>query len=172
MGCWANTRSVREAWPARRSRRTPPGASSWRRLCCTSELPTTPPATVVRRTTRARRLGGRARLRQAAAQVRVFEHLASAARAGKRPLLTGVGSVGKINPVPLFESSDKPWAVGLGLTIPVFTGGLVEGQVEEARRNANAARDNLAELANTVRQQVTGAVANLAAAEESVRLAE
>jgi len=114
----------------------------------------------------------RPELRQAAAQVQAFDHLASAARSGKRPLLTGVASGGKINPVPLFESSDKPWAVGVALTVPLFTGGLVEGQVEEARRNAAAARENLNELSNAVRQQVTAAAANFAAAEEAIHVAE
>jgi outer membrane protein len=117
-------------------------------------------------------LQNRPELRQSAAQVRVFEHLASAARAGKRPLLVGVGSVGKVNPVPLFEAGDKPWAVGLALTIPLLTGGLVEGQVEEARRNADAARSTAGELSNVIRQQVTAAVANLAAAEETIRVAQ
>jgi outer membrane protein len=117
-------------------------------------------------------LRDRPELLQASAQVRAYEHLTAAARAGKSPVLTGVGSVGKINPVPLFAAGDKPWAVGIALSIPIFTGGLVEGQVEEARRNAGAARENIAELTNVVRQQVTGAVANLAAAEESVRVAE
>lgn len=113
----------------------------------------------------------RPELRRGTAQVRAFEHLTAAARAAKRPLLTGVASVGKVNPVPLFEATDKPWAVGVALTLPIFTGGLLEGQVEEARRNANAARGDLGELNNVVRQQVTGAIANLAAAEESVRVA-
>jgi outer membrane protein len=114
----------------------------------------------------------RPELRQIATQAQVFEHLASAARAGKRPLLVGVASGGKINPVPLFEASDKPWAVGVALTVPLFTGGLVEGQIEEARRGAMAARESRTELSNAVRQQVTGSIANLAAAEESIRLAE
>jgi outer membrane protein len=110
----------------------------------------------------------RPELRQAAAQVQVYEHLTSAARAGRRPLLTGVGSVGKVNPVPLFEGSDKPWAVGLALTIPIFTGNLVEGQIEENKRAAGAQRAGLAELTNSVRQQVTAAVANLKAADEAL----
>lgn len=117
-------------------------------------------------------LHGRPELQQGSAQVRVFEHLTSAARAGRLPQLTGVGSVGKINPVPLFAAGDKEWAVGLALTVPIFTGHLVDGQVEEARRNANAARENLHELSNAVRQQVTAALNNLAAARAGVRVAE
>lgn len=113
----------------------------------------------------------RPELQRGASQVRALEHLTSAAKAGKRPLVTGVASVGKINPVPIFESGDKPYAVGVALTIPIFTGGLVEGQVQEARSNADAARQDLAELTNAVRQQVTAARANLAAAEEAIALA-
>jgi outer membrane protein len=113
----------------------------------------------------------RPELQRGASPVKALEHLASAAKAGKRPLVTGVASVGKINPVPLFEAGDKPYAVGAALTIPIFTGGLVEGQVREARSNAEAARQELAELTNVVRQQVTAARANLAAAEEAITVA-
>lgn len=114
----------------------------------------------------------RPELRQIAAQERAFRHLESAAKSGKRPLVTGVGSVGKINPVPLFEAGDKPFAVGLALTVPVFTGGLVEGQTEEARRNAVAAGASREELRNQIRQQVTAATASVTAAQESIRVAQ
>jgi outer membrane protein len=117
-------------------------------------------------------LANRPELRQASAQVKAYEHLTSAAKAGKRPFLSGVASAGKVNPVPLFEPGDKPYAVGLALTIPIFTGGLVEGQVEEAKRNAGAARSMAEETANAIRRQVTASVANLAASEEAIRLAQ
>lgn len=149
------------AAPAPGTPLTPPGAPA-------PEQPTGPSL----EETIASALRDRPELRQAQSQVQAGEHLTSAARAAKRPLLTGVGSVGKINPVPLFEAGDKPWAVGLALTVPIFTGRLVEGQVEEARHNTNAAREGLNELTNVVRQQATAAVANLAAAEESVRVAQ
>jgi outer membrane protein len=115
---------------------------------------------------------GRPELLQVAAQVRAAGYLEAAARAGKLPLLTGVGSVGKINPVPLFESSDNPYAVGIALSIPIFTGGLVEGQVEEARRNAAAARANLEELTNQIRQQVISALSNLSTSQANLRVAQ
>jgi outer membrane protein len=117
-------------------------------------------------------LRDRPELRQVADQVRAAERLEAAARAGKLPVLTGVGSVGKVNPVPLFAKTDKPYAVGVALTIPIFTGGLVEGQVQEARRNAAALRDNLSELTNQIRQQVTSAVSNLSTAEETIQVAQ
>jgi outer membrane protein len=117
-------------------------------------------------------LRDRPELGQAAAQVRAAGYREAAARAGKRPLLTGVGSVGKINPVPLFESSDKPYAVGIALSIPIFTGGLVEGQVEEARQNAAAARTDLEELTHQIRQQVTSALSNLSTSQASLQVAQ
>lgn len=117
-------------------------------------------------------LRDRPELRQAADQVRAAERLEAAARAGKLPVLTGVGSVGKINPVPLFAASHKPYAVGIALDIPIFTGGLVQGQVEEARRNAAAARTNLDELTNQIRQQVTSALSNLATAAANIQVAQ
>jgi outer membrane protein len=114
----------------------------------------------------------RPELAQAEAQARAFDRLAEAARAGGRPLLTGVASVGKVIPTPISAATDKPYAVGMAVTVPIFTGGLVAGQVEEARRNAAAARANGSELANQVRQQVTSAIANLAASEENLRVAK
>jgi outer membrane protein len=111
-------------------------------------------------------------LRQAEAQVSGLDDLTSAARAQRLPLLTGVGSVGKINPSPLIGSSDKPWAVGIAVTIPVFTGGLVEGQVIEAEQNAAAARSSLAELTNSIHEQVISAIANLSLSEAALHVAE
>ncbi len=117
-------------------------------------------------------LRSRPELRQAEAQAQSFDHQAEAARASKRPLLNFIGSVGKVNPGPLIEDSDKPYAVSLVLTAPLFTGGLIEAQVEEARRSAAALRSGRSELENQVRQQVVSTLANLRAAEESVRVAQ
>ena len=94
----------------------------------------------------------------------------SGERFGHSQLTNAVASVGKINP-PDFAPKDKIYAVGAGVTVPIFTAGLVRGQVEEARRNAAAARASLAELQNQIRQQVASAVANLAASEEALRTA-
>jgi outer membrane protein len=85
--------------------------------------------------------------------------------------VNGVASVGKIIP-PEIAPDDKPYAVGVALTVPIFTGGLVAGQVDEARRQAAAARAGRDELANQIRQQVASALANLAASEESLRVAQ
>ncbi len=112
----------------------------------------------------------RPELRQALAQVRAAEHLVSAAKAGNRPFVVGVGSVGRINPSPV-APSDKPWAVGLGITIPVFTGRLVESQVVEGQRNLAALRQQVHEWENQIRRQVISALANLTAADEGVRVA-
>lgn len=117
-------------------------------------------------------LRNRPELRQAEAQARSFDHQAEAARASKRPLLNFIGSVGKVNPSPLIEDSDRPYAVSLVFTAPLFTGGLIEAQVEEARRNAAAVRGNRSELENQVRRQVVSTLANLRAAEESMRVAQ
>jgi outer membrane protein TolC len=114
----------------------------------------------------------RPEIRSAAAQLRATGHLVSAARAEKRPLVAGVATVGKLNPQPLFDSRDQPYAVGIAVSIPVFTGGLLESQVEQARRTASIAQGQLDELLNSVRQQATSAVSNLTAANETVQVAE
>jgi outer membrane protein TolC len=113
----------------------------------------------------------RPELRQLDAQVRAEESRISAARAGKKPLLNALASVGKVNPGPLIKDSDDPYAVAVILAFPLFTGGLVEGQIGEAQRNAAAARSQRDELANQVRRQVVSTVANLSASEQSLRVA-
>ncbi|MCC2671156.1 MAG: outer rane efflux protein [Armatimonadetes bacterium] len=117
-------------------------------------------------------LRDRPELRQLDAQAKAAESQIAVARAGKRPLFTGIASVGKVNPGPLIENADKPYAVAVVLAFPLVTGGLVEAQVEEAQHAAAAARSARDELANQVRQQVVSALANLAAAEEGLRVAE
>jgi outer membrane protein TolC len=116
-------------------------------------------------------LKDRPEMLQASAVVTAALHLIGAARAGSRPLLVGVGSVGKINPSPVGAASDKSFAVGLGVTIPLFTGKLVESQVEEARRNLAAFQATRDELGLQIRRQVQTAAATLAASEEAVRVA-
>lgn len=112
----------------------------------------------------------RPELKQLEAQAQANERLAEAARAGGRPLVTTVASVGKINPSEV-APRDKIYAVGAGLTVPIYTGGLIAGQVEEARRTAAAARASRDELANQIRSQVARAVANLAASDEALGVA-
>lgn len=119
----------------------------------------------------AQALANRPELRQSETQARAFDHLADAARASKRPLLNVIGSVGKVHPGPLIENSDKPYAVALIFSAPLFTGGLIEAQVEEARRNAAAARGSRGELEQQIRQQVVSTFANLRASRERVKVA-
>lgn len=116
-------------------------------------------------------LKNRPELRQLDAQVGAEESRIAAARAGKKPLLNALASVGKVNPGPLIKDSDDAYAVAVVLAFPLFTGGLVEGQVGEAKRNAAAARSQRDELANQVRRQVVSTVANLTASEQSLRVA-
>lgn len=117
-------------------------------------------------------LKNRPELQQLEAQVRAEQSRVAAARAGKKPLLNALASVGKVNPGPLIQEADDPYAVAVVLAFPLFTGGLVEGQIEEAKRNTAAARAGRDELANQVRQQVISALANLTASEEMLRVAE
>lgn len=114
----------------------------------------------------------RPELLQAEAQESAARQQIDVAAAGKRPTVNGLASVGKVNPGPLIESNDRPYAVALVVTIPILTGGLVEAQVREARGNAAAARAGREELGNQIRQQAMAAVAAVAAAEQGIRLAE
>ena len=105
-------------------------------------------------------------------QVEADEHLVSAAKAQKRPLLTGVARLGHEDPASNESPGNDPLEVGVVFTQPLFSGGLFSAQIEEARHNASAARQDLNELQDTVRQQVTNAISNLAAAQESIVVAQ
>jgi outer membrane protein TolC len=100
------------------------------------------------------------------------------------PRLDGIASIGVVNPGASIHN-DKDYAIGVAITVPLFTGGAVEGRIaeEKERRAALAAQER--EVSEMVKLQVTrawldvqsraaqvaAAQAQVAAAGSSVQLA-
>lgn len=119
----------------------------------------------------------RPEVRSAELQVRSGDQAVRAAKSELLPRIDTIGSVGYINPSKLI-TDNKPFAVGAAVTIPIFTGGLVEGRIAEERQKRDAAEAALAELKESVKLQVARAWLNvqtrteqLAAAREQVTAA-
>jgi outer membrane protein len=78
---------------------------------------------------------------------------AQAAKAEGLPRLHALGSVGYLN-APEEFGDDRIFAVGIGLTFPLFTGGRVQEQVASARHEEGARRAAQDELAQGIRLEV------------------
>lgn len=95
------------------------------------------------------------RLEMGAAQSRIQAagEKAQAAKAEGLPRLHALGSVGYLN-APEEFGDDRIFAVGMGLTFPLFTGGRVQEQVASARHEQGARRAAQDELAQGIRLEV------------------
>ncbi len=94
-----------------------------------------------------------------------------AERAKGLPRLDFVASGGGIRPSDLV-TSNSPYAVGVLLTIPVYTGGLTEARVAESRELTNSSLDALERLKQVVKLQVTNASLSLKTRESQVTAAK
>jgi outer membrane protein len=73
-----------------------------------------------------------------------------------RPRVDGIASLGALNPGPLIRNNQL-WAVGLAVTMPLSTGGAIEGRITEEQRRGEAAENQERELREQVRLEVTQA---------------
>jgi outer membrane protein TolC len=111
----------------------------------------------------------RAPVRQANEAVRTQEALLQVARAQQWPQLTlssdyaEFGYPGNVSPVGTNYLSD--WAVTLGLTVPLFTGGRIRGDREVARANLEQARLRLQQTRELAQVDARSAQLQLASAE-------
>ncbi len=101
-------------------------------------------------------------------QVRAADQSVRAARSELLPRLDGIGSVGYINPSKLI-SDNKPFAVGAAVTIPIFTGGLVEGKIAEEKQKREAVVAGKSELEEAVKLQVARAWLTVQTREEQLK---
>ncbi|WP_309706837.1 TolC family protein [Armatimonas sp.] len=113
-------------------------------------LPQTLTAALERATRQRPELTGVGLLRQSA------EAAAASLKKEFRPRLDGIASIGALNPGPLIRNNQL-WAVGLAMTVPLSTGGAIEGRIAEEQRRAEAAESQARELREQVRLEVTQA---------------
>ena len=132
----------------------------------------------------ARALTVRPEVLQAQATLRAYQYGVSAAKTTNAPVISGDIGVAARGDQFLPQTSDL--TIGVGLTWTPFDGGLTRGRVEEARANVLGAQASLTQAQlvvkadvsssyshlRTAEQRVQIALADLANAEEGVRIAE
>ncbi len=88
------------------------------------------------------------------------------AKSGYYPFLTGNAAYDRSDTI--FFPKGEGWSVGVGLTLPIFSGFLTRNQVEEAKANLGAAKANEEALRQSILLDVQQAYLNLTVAEESI----
>ncbi len=112
----------------------------------------------------------RPELRAADLQARAAGESVQAARSDLLPRLDSIASVGAIAPSSVIPQN-KEYAVGIAATIPLYTGGAVEGRVAEERERREAALASRRELEEAVKLQATRAWLNVQTRTEQVKVA-
>jgi outer membrane protein TolC len=105
----------------------------------------------------------------AQAQLRAAEFSRRAATAGYFPSLDLSANYGDIGITP--AHSNGTWQVNGGLSIPIFTGGKVHGDVLEADSQLKQARSQLGDLRGRIDYEVRTALLDLNSAAEQVEVA-
>ena len=128
-------------------------------------LPVTSPQTVTQAIALA--LAQRPELKSIAFQRQAAEQSIQGVRSELLPRVDAIASLGAVNPSGVIQNS-KNYAVGMALSIPLYTGGLVEGRIAEEKHKRDIAIAQEKELVETVKLQVTQARLNLQTQEAQV----
>ncbi len=113
----------------------------------------------------------RPELQGARLQVQAADQSIRAARSDLMPRIDTISSLGALTPSKLIPEN-KPYAVGIAATIPIFTGGAVEGRVTEEKQRREAAVEAQRELEETVKLQVARAWLNVQTRTQQLRAAQ
>jgi outer membrane protein TolC len=111
----------------------------------------------------------RADYQAAQAQVRAAELSRRAAAAGRYPSLDLGANIGDIGVTP--SQSNGTWQVNGGISIPIFAGNRVHGDVLEADAQLKQARSKLGDLRGEIDYEVRTALLDLDAAAQQVEVA-
>jgi len=111
----------------------------------------------------------RADYQAAVAQVRSAELSRRAAAAGRYPSIDVNANLGDIGVTP--SQSNGTWQVNGGITIPIFAGNRVHGDVLQADAQLKQARSQLGDLRGRIDYEVRTALLDLNAAAEQVEVA-
>jgi len=114
----------------------------------------------------------------AAKQSGASDQLLKGVRSELSPRLDAIASIGAVNASSLIPE-DKNYAVGIALSIPIFTGGYVEGRISEEKQRKRATEAQEQMVREAVRLQATKAwldlqtrLAQRQSVEEQVKAAE
>lgn len=114
----------------------------------------------------------RAEMRSVDAQIHAAEETTRAAKANELPIVRGLASGGYINVAPGQFGDNHEYALGLGISFPLYTGGQTQAEVADARHQAAASRAAREEQAQAIRLQVTRARLMLTALAQSRQAVE
>src|SRR5205085_10216581 len=95
-----------------------------------------------------RALDQRPELKSAQQQRQAAEQSIRGVRSELMPRLDAIASLGAVNPSGVIQNS-KNYAVGLAVSIPLYTGGLVENRIAEERQRREVAAAQEREAAET-----------------------
>ncbi len=112
----------------------------------------------------------RADLQAAQAQVQAAEKLLSAAHGERLPSASVTGDYGVLGPNP--TSAHGVFAVTGSVNVPIWQGGRVKGDVQQAEATLRQRRAELEDARVVIQQQVRNALIELETASGQVRLAE
>jgi outer membrane protein len=87
------------------------------------------------------------------------------------PRLDAIASIGAVNPSPAIQNN-KDYAVGLAVTIPLYTGGAVEGRIAEEKQKRDVAIAQEREIQELVKLQVSRAWLDVQTREAQVAAAQ
>ncbi len=111
----------------------------------------------------------RATVRQAEEAVEVQEGLLQIQRAQRLPSVSVSSQLGRVaypvGGVPGWSDFRQNWSVGVGLSLPIFTGGRIRGDELVARANLDEARLRLQQTAELAALDARSSLASLAEAE-------
>lgn len=127
-------------------------------------IPIPEPATAVQQA-----LARRADLQAAEAQVRAAEHAVEAARAQRLPSVGFSGDYGVLGPNP--AQTHGVFAVSGSVNLPLFTGGRIRADVEQAQAALRQRQAELADQRGRVEQEVRSALIELETAGGQLQLA-
>lgn len=91
------------------------------------------------------------------AQLAAAAESVRAAKSANNPILQALLTAGYLNVREASRDDNNKYAVGMSLSVPLATGGLVEARVDEARHREEALRLAREELAQEIRLQIASA---------------
>lgn len=106
----------------------------------------------------------------AQARVRAAEMQVAAARDERLPTLDFSGDYGVIGPSP--GSAQQTYSVAAGLRIPVFQGGKVKADVQQAQSNLNQLKSQLTDLHSQIEFDVRSAMLDIKTSTDQVNVAQ
>lgn len=98
----------------------------------------------------------RPELQAATRQLAASDQTIRGVRSERLPRLDAIVSLGVVNPSGVIKNS-KDYAVGVALSVPLYTGGLLEGREAEEKQRREAAIAQERELQETIKLQVARA---------------